>query len=559
MLRTRNVLFGILVMTTVNACTAPPADLVIVNARVWTGSPAMPEAEAVAVEGDRIAAVGADAAVRPRIGPQTRVIDADGRRVIPGLIDCHTHIVEGGLQLERLHLRDVAGRDEFIAAVAEAVRAKRPGQWVLGGRWSVESWADPQQPLKEWIDPVTGNTPVFLTRMDGHQALVNSAALKLAGVDASGPPDPSGGEIERDSATGEPTGIVKDEAMELVSGHIPPVSPEERDAALLRAMRHANRLGVTGVHDMSEPEDLACFARVRAAGRATLRIRSFVMAEDWSPHYDTVRQFASDDQVTIGGFKGFMDGSLGSRTACMHEPYADAAPDEKYPAGLLVAMADPPEKICAQIAEADKRGFQVVVHAIGDRANTLLLDCHELLTAREQPSDRRHRIEHAQHLTAQGIPRFARLGVIASMQPLHKADDGRYAEEAIGPERAKTSYAYRALLDAGARLCFGSDWPVVTVDPFAGIAAAVTARTLDGQTWLPEQAISLTEALRAYTADAAYAGFCEDRLGTLEPGKLADMVVLDRDPFATPPAELGKVGVVYTIVGGQVVWTAPEE
>ena len=544
------------VLVTLNACSAPPADLVIVNARVWTGNPAMPDAEALALAGDRIAVVGSDAEVRARIGSRTQVIDARGRRVIPGLTDCHTHMVGAGLQLERLHLREVVGRDEVIDAVAAAARGKKRGQWVLGGRWSVESWADPQQPTREWIDPVTGDTPVFLARMDGHQALANSAALRLAGIGPSAPPDPPGGEIERDPATGEPTGILKDDAMELVSRHIPPLSEADREAALLRAMRHANRFGVTGVHDMSDPDDLASFARVRQTGKATVRIRSFVSAEDWSTYYPAARGLANDDWVEVGGFKGFMDGSLGSRTAFMIEPYADAAPTEKYPNGFLVAMADPPEKICRQITEADKRGFQVVVHAIGDRANTLLLDCYHGVANLDRPGDRRHRIEHAQHLAPQDIARFARLGVIASMQPLHKADDGRYAGKALGPERIATSYAFRDLLDSGAAVCFGSDWPVVTVNPFEGIAAAVTARTLDGKTWVPRQSITVAEALRAYTADAAYAGFAENRLGTLEPGKLADVVILDRDPLTIPPDELGRVGVVHTIVGGRVVWSA---
>jgi predicted amidohydrolase YtcJ len=550
------VLLGVCAMT---GCAGSSADLVVVNGRVWTGCEAGPEAEAIAVVGERIVLVGSDVEVRERIGCDTRVIDAGGRLVVPGLTDCHTHIISGGLQLERLYLRNVADKDEFIAAVADAARSKRAGQWVLGGRWSVESWADPQPPTKEWIDPVTGDTPVFLVRMDGHQALANSAALKLAGIDRSGLPDPLGGEIERDPVTGEPTGILKDDAKELVRLHIPEVSDADRDAALLRAMAHANRLGITGVHDMSDPDDLASFVRVRDAGRATVRIRSFIMDDDWPGHYATARDFRNDDWVTVGGLKGFMDGSLGSRTACMHEPYADAGPDEKYPCGLLVAMADPPEKMKAAVQAADEAGFQVVVHAIGDRANTLLLDSYEAAAEIGRPRDRRHRVEHAQHLTAKDIKRFGPLGVIASMQPLHKADDARYAEQAIGSERVKTSYAYRSLLDAGAKVCFGSDWPVVSINPYEGMASAVTARTLDGKVWLPEQSITVEEALRAYTVMAAYAGFAEDRLGTLEAGKLADIVILDRDPLTIPPDELGKVAVTHTIVGGRLVWTAGQD
>ncbi len=556
-MRAKTVVLGTLsAMLTLNGCAAPPCDLVIVNARVWTGCPNTPEAEAVGVRGERIALVGASAEVQAHIGPNTLVIDAGGRRVIPGLVDCHTHIIGAGLQLDRLHLRDVADRDEFVSAITAAAQEKQPGQWLLGGRWSVESWPNPESPTKAWIDEATGEVPVFLVRMDGHQALVNSVALKIAGIDASGPADPPGGEIERHAATGEPTGILKDDAMALVRDHIPEISNEDREAALLRAMRHANRLGITGVHDMSEPADLPCFLRVRDSGRATVRIRSFVMDDAWSPHFETVRRFANDDWVTVGGVKGFMDGSLGSRTAFMHEPYADAEPEEKYPRGLLVAMADPPDKLRAQIAEADGRGAQVVIHAIGDRANSMLLNHYEAV-ARDHPGrDRRHRIEHAQHLKPQDIPRFAKLGVVASMQPYHKADDARYVDEAIGPERAKTSYAYRSLLDAGALLCFGSDWPVVDVNPFKGIASAVTARSLDGEVWHPEQSITVAEALRAYTTDAARAGFAEDTLGTIEQGKLADMIILDRDPFTVDPAEIDKMLVTHTIIGGRVVWAA---
>jgi len=553
------VLAGTVTMSLINGCAGESCTLAIVNARVWTGVEGAAEAEAVAVAGERIAAVGTHDDIRGRIGPQTQVIDAAGRRVIPGLIDCHTHIISAGLLLDRLYLREVGNREEFIAAIAEAARGRKPGQWVLGGRWSSESWPDPTPPTREWIDPVTGDVPVFLSRMDGHQALANSAALKRAGIDVSGPPDPPGGVIDRDPSTGEPTGILKDDAMDLVREHIPPVSEEDRDAALLRAMAHANRLGVTGVHDMSEPDDLAAFLRMREADKASLRIRSFIMVEDWAPYYEMARTFPNDDWVAVLGFKGFMDGSLGSRTAYMFEPYADAEEDWRHPAGLLVAMAHPPEKIRRQIVEADRRGFQVAVHAIGDRANALLLDCYAAAVEANGRRDRRHRSEHAQHLARKDIARFERIGVLASMQPFHKADDARYAETALGRERLGTSYAYRDLLNAGARVCFGSDCPVVTVDPFAGVDTAVTGRTLDGVTWQPQQCIGVEEALRAYTTTAAYAGFQERSLGSLAPGRLADLVILTQDPLSGSAPALNQVTAWRTVVGGRVVWSAPDE
>jgi len=535
----------------------PPgvADLAIVNARVWTA--AGTEAGALAIVGDRFAVVGTDTQIQRWVGPNTRIIDARQKRVVPGLVDCHIHLVGGGLQLARLNLRDISSRDQFIAAVADAVRNTAPGQWILGGRWSVESWPDPQPPRKEWLDPVTSQSPVLLSRMDGHQALANSAALKLADIDRDGPPDPEGGVIERDPETGEPTGILKDAAMDLVSRHVPDPSQDALYAALLRAMKHLNSLGVTGVHEVSGPEDLPVLTRAHRENALTLRVRKFLSVDDWREHLDTVKDFPiRDHRLTLAGFKGYMDGSLGSRTAYMYRPYADAAPDADYPCGLLADQADPPREFRHQIETADGAGLQCVVHAIGDEANHLLLDAYAAVARKNGPRDRRHRIEHAQHLLPEDLPRFAQLGVVASMQPHHKADDGRYAETALGRQRLHGSYAFRSLIESGALVCFGSDWPVVTADPFKGIAAAVTARTLDGKTWIPEQSISVADALKCYTSRAAAAGFNEAHLGTIEPGKLADLVILSQDILNIPPENIQHTTAITTIVAGQVVHDA---
>ena len=535
----------------------PPgtADLVILNARVWTGTGR--EASAVAIRGERIAAVGPDAEVRRWIGDGSRVIDAGGKRVVPGITDCHLHLLSGGLQLGRLHLRDVGARAEFVDAVRRATDQTPDGGWVLGGRWSVESWADPEPPTKEWVDPVTGDKPLLLTRMDGHQALANSAALRLAGIDRAGPPDPEGGVIERDPMTNEPTGILKDSAMDLVSDHIPSPSDEELDAALSRAMRHLNGFGVTGAHEMSGPQDLYALARAHRAGRMTIRVRKFVHVSDWRDAVDSVKNFEiNDDWLTAGGFKGYMDGSLGSRTAYMYRPYADASPDADYPSGILADQADPPKEFRHMIEVADAAGLQCVVHAIGDEANHILLDALAAVARKNGPRDRRHRIEHAQHLLPEDIPRFGQLGVVASMQPFHKADDGRYAEVALGPERLRGSYAYRSLLDSGALVCFGSDWPVVTCNPWRGIATAVTARTLDGKTWIPEESITADQALKCYTVHAARAGFGENDLGTIEPGKLADLVILSQDVLTVPVDQIEKTTALMTMVSGKVVYEA---
>jgi len=533
------------------------ADLVIVNAKVWTGSkPSSPEPTAIAVAGDSIVAVGTDALVRTRVGDKTILIDAQWRRVIPGITDSHTHLISGGFQLARLMLRDVRSREEFIHAVQAEVKKKNKGEWVIGGRWSVESWDKPEPPNKAWLDPISPDNPVFLSRMDGHQALVNSAALKLAGINAHGPPDSVGGEIERDLKTREPTGILKESNMDLLDRFIPEPTRAERREALLRALKHANSFGVTSVHDMSQPADLDIFRQASEQNTLTVRITAYLNVEDWSARIaDTVqaKELWTAPMFRMAGFKGFMDGSLGSRTAYMREPYADATPTTLHPRGQLTAFASS-QTFQQQVTLADEKDLQMAVHAIGDEGIHLLLDAYEAAARQNDSTDRRHRVEHAQHLLVSDIPRFSKLGVVASMQPFHKADDGRYAEKAIGAERLKGSYAFRQLVDAGALVVFGSDWPVVTLNPFAGIDAAVNAKTLSGEVWLPSHSLTIEEALRAYTVSPPRAIHQESRLGSLEVGKLADMVILVDDPLKMPRERLAEVKVAQTIVGGKVVF-----
>jgi len=494
--------------------------------------------------------------VRAWIGTNTRVIDALRRRVIPGITDSHVHIVSGGFQLARLNLRNARDRREFTQAVGAEAETKKKGQWILGGRWSVDSWADPSPPNKGWLDPVTGDVPVFLSRMDGHSAIVNSAALRLARIDASGPPDPKGGEVERDSKTREPTGILKESAMDLVSRLIPDPTPDERYEALRRAMQHANSLGITSMHDMFAVGDLEAFRRAEQEGTLTVRITVYLGVTDWASHVDEIPAYGlNSNMLRLVGFKGFMDGSLGSRTAYMREPYSDATPEMPYPRGQLTATADPPESFQQNVALVDSRGLQMAVHAIGDEANHLLLDAYGYALKRNGRRDARHRVEHAQHLHVEDIQRFARLGVVASMQPFHKADDGRYAEQRLGKERLKGSYAYRQLVDAGALVVFGSDWPVVTLNPFAGIDSAVNAGTLDGKVWLPSHSLTVEEALRAYTVLPPKAIHQEHRLGTIGVGKLADFVILSEDLLTIPKMRIGEVEVDQTILGGKIVYT----
>ncbi len=556
-------LLAVLLPTSARAADTPTADLVVVNARIWPG-PDYTGAEptAMAISGGLVAALGDNETIKAHIGPATRVVDAAGRRVIPGLSDSHVHLISGGLGLAQVQLRDVPDRAAFVAAVAAEVRRLAPGEWVVGGRWSVDSWDDPSPPRRDWIDAVTGDRPALLTRMDGHQALANTAALKLAGIDANGPPDPKGGEIERDPVTREPTGILKEAAIGLVGRFEPAVSTERRYEALRRAMAHFNRFGITSVHDMAPPEDLPVYARAAREGLLTLRVHVYVNVSDWTIHLDAVKRFKDPTgMVRVHGFKGFMDGSLGSRTAYMREPFADAAAAAVHPRGLLDAMADPVESFVKnQVEVIDAAGLQMAVHAIGDEANHLMLRALETAQGHSGRRDARHRIEHAQHLLREDVAAFGRLGVVASMQPYHKADDGRYAGDALGEARSAWSYAFRPVLESGGVLAFGSDWPVVTCDPFAGIAVAVTGRTLgkdgglSGPVWMPQNSITPAQALAAYTLGPAWAVHEEREAGALAPGRRADFVVLSEDLLAIPADRLSEVRAVETYLGGRRVF-----
>ena len=532
-----------------------PADLAVTNARVWTGDPTRPWAEALAVRGDSIVVVGSAAEIAPHLGPDTKVIDAAGGLVTPGFVDSHVHFLEGGFRLSSVQLRDAASRAEFTARIAAFAREVPAGAWIVGGDWDHELWGG-ELPSRDWIDAVTPEHPVWVNRLDGHMALANTRALESAGVDVGAgsgaePPATPGGEIVRDAA-GRPTGVLKDNAMDLVARVVPVPAPELQDRALEAAMRHVAAQGVTTVHHMGTPEDLAVFERARAAGRLRTRIYAAVPLDTWERLERHVAERGRGDAwLRTGLLKGFVDGSLGSHTAAFFEPFTDAPGDR----GLLVNFE---EDLRAWIEAADAAGLHVTVHAIGDRANALLLDLYAGAIAKNGARDRRFRAEHAQHLRPQEVPRFAELGVIPSMQPYHAIDDGRWADRVIGAERAKGTYAFRSLLDAGARLTFGSDWFVAPPTPLEGIYAALTRRTLDGahpDGWVPEQRIELEEALRAYTSSGAYASFEEDSKGALRPGMLADLVVLDRDLFAVAPEAVRDARVVATVVGGEVVRT----
>jgi len=555
------------------------ADLVVTNGKVWTVDPARPRAEAIAVVGDRIVAVGTNEEIRKWAGPHTRTVDAQGKTVLPGLIDSHVHFSTGGFEISGVQLRDAVTPEEFARRVGEHAKKLPKGEWMLGGTWDHELWGG-KLPTREWIDKLTPDHPVFVSRYDGHMALANSVALRLAGVSRD-TPTPAGGTIVKD-ANGEPTGLMKDAAMDLVQRAIPEPTEEQLTRAILAGLAEARRLGVTGFHDMSSAESgflggeqagkpgLADIPRLRSAeeiriylklaarGELTARVYAVTPIQQWeAPARTGIAAAFGNEWVRVGGLKGYVDGSLGSTTAYFYEPFTD----DPSTSGLLSGMMFPEGNMLRMTLGGDRVGLQLCIHAIGDKANRMILDIFEEVAKKNgvDAKSRRFRIEHAQHISPGDFEKFAKLGVIASMQPFHAIDDGRWAEKRIGRERCKTTYAFRTLLDSGVKLAFGSDWTVAPLDPMQGIYAAVTRRTLDGKNpggWFPEQKITLAEAIEAYTINAAYAEFREDELGSLTPGKLADIVILDSDLFAIPPEKIKGVKVTGTIVGGRVVYEA---
>ena len=527
---------------------APVSTLAIVNARIWTGDRRRPWADAVLVRGDRIEAVGSSAEIRKRIRPDIRTIDAHGMMVTPGFIDAHVHFLDGGFALSSVQLRNATSKAEFIRRIKAFAATVPPGTWILNGDWDHTSWGG-ELPERSWIDSVTPDHPVWINRLDGHMNLANTLALRAAKITRD-TKDVDGGLIVRD-AQGEPTGILKDNAMDLMSGAVPDPSPAMSLRALDSAMTYVAARGVTSVDHMGGWGDLAIFERAHAMGALRTRIAVAVPLSTWARLRDTVAARGHGDAwLRIGGLKGFVDGSLGSHTAAMLQPFSDAPNDR----GLFVTT---PADLYRWTAGADKAGLQVMVHAIGDSAIRTQLDIYQRVEREDGKRDRRFRIEHAQHIAPADMPRFAALGVIASMQPYHAIDDGRWAEAVIGPERAKGTYAFRSLLDAGTTLAFGSDWFVAPATPLEGIYAAVTRRTLDDRHpdgWVPAQKITVQEALRAYTNGGAYAGFREKELGMLAPGMLADLVLIDRDLTHIPPETIRDARIMLTMVGGRVVY-----
>jgi predicted amidohydrolase YtcJ len=539
-----------------NSQPKPSATLIITNAAVYTVDKKRPRAEAVAVIGDRIVAVGSSAEINLWRSPQTKVIDAGGRPLLPGFNDAHVHFIAGGAQLDQVQLNDAAEPGEFAKRIAAQVSKTPKGEWILGGRWDETKWPNPQLPTKELVDPVTGATPIFVERYDGHEALANSAAMKVAGVGAK-TADVPGGVIMRD-ASGNPTGIFKDAAMELIYKVIPPMSHEQRLRAARRALEHAASLGVTSAQHMNpEFADVAAYSELAEKGELTARIYAVPMETNWQDQAKVgIRRAWGSSYLRLGAVKGYADGSLGARTAYMFEPFADDPGNR----GLLSDEMHPPTAMRDRLMQADAAGLQLRVHAIGDRAISMMLDIFGDIEQEHGYHDQRFTIEHAQHMAQKDFARFAKLHVIASMQPYHAIDDGRWAEKRLGHDRARYSYAWRSFLNHGVTLALGTDWPVAPLNPMPGLYAAVTRATLDGKNpdgWIPEEKITLPEAVVAYTMGSAFAEFQENVKGSITPGKLADMVILSDNIFDLKPEAIRNVKVATTIVGGKVVYTAP--
>ena len=552
-----NTLLLALAMTPTADEPAFAADLVLVGGKVWTADRDRPEAEAVAVWRDRVVQVGTDAEIKALVGPKTKVIALNGRRVVPGFHDSHVHFLGGGEQLSRVELKDAKDEAEFGRRLREFDQKLPKGRWMLGGNWDHDRTFASKLPTAVVVDKYVPDRPVFIRRYDGHMALANSAALKLAQVTAE-TKEPAGGVIYRREDGKTPSGILKDNAMGLVDRLIPEPDEAEIADSVRAAMRACAENGITSVQDMDGSSGqtrrtlFRVLQRLAREGRMTVRLdlRWPIAARRDVADLGAEANYGNDF-VRVGGVKGFMDGSLGSSTARFFEPFEG----EPKNVGVFVT---PPDAMGNMIREADKADLSVAVHAIGDEANAVLLDIFASVAKQNGARDRRFRIEHVQHLRPSDYPRFKELGVIASMQPYHAIDDGRWAEGRIGPRRCASSYAFRSLLDHGAKLAFGSDWPVAPLDVLAGIDAAVNRRTLDGKHpggWFPEQRITVAEAVEAYTLGSAYAGFQEADRGSIRPGKFADLVVLSRDILA--PAErdhIPEAHVAMTIVGGRVVF-----
>ena len=543
----KQLFFSLGIAIFICSCTSnetAKADLIITNANIWTGDLDALKAEAMAIKADTLLAVGSLEEILKFKGKVTEVQDVQGKFITPGFIDAHVHLLMGGNSLLSVQLRDADSKQEFIDRIASFTKSISPGQWIVEGNWDHTLWGG-ELPNKDWINEFTGNNPVAIYRMDGHMILANSAALKIAGIDKYST-DVENGEIVK-NLDGTPTGILKSEAMYLVLNKIPILTKAEKEKAISAAQDYLVSQGVTTIHDVDSLGGYEVLDKMNSEKKLKIRVYSANPLKYWESISTSDK---NSKWLKRGLMKGFVDGSLGSHTAAFKEPYSDK-PNDK---GLFIVNED---SLYNWVSSADNKNLQVTVHAIGDKANHTLLNIFDSVIKKNGKKDRRFRLEHAQHLALEDIKRFSELGIIASMQPYHAIDDGRWAEELIGSERIKTTYAFKSLLNANTTLVFGSDWPVAPASPIYGIYAAVTRRTIDGKNpsgWVPDQKINVVEALNAYTKEAAYSSFDEGIKGTLEPGKLADFVILSDDLMKVEPVKIKDVKVLETYIGGKRVF-----
>ena len=539
----------IFLIFTTNACTNKPK-IAFINGKIYTVNEKLPFAEAVITQGEKIVFVGSQRDAEELIEKNTKKIDLKGRLMLPGFIDNHTHFAHGGFYLLGIDLRPAKSTQEFKQLIKEYVN-QHEGKWVTGGYWDHEQWEINNLPTKEMIDDFSPNTPIFISRLDGHMALANSYALKLAGI-TKDTPSPEGGLIVKDKKTGEPTGILKDLAMDLIDSIIPEPSLEEYKQATLRALQEARENGITSIQDITHKNDLTTYQNLEKEGLLSCRIYTRLPLSEYKDLVNSEIQVGSgSDKLKIGSLKEFADGSLGSSTALFFEPY------DQDPSTCGLAMDVVTDgRLKEWSFDADKNKLQLSIHAIGDNANYLMLNMFEEIIDVNPKWDRRFRIEHAQHVRFEDILRFAKLGIIASVQPYHCIDDGVWAEKRIG-DRIKYTHPYKSFLDANVKTCFGSDWPVAPLNAIYGIYAATTRRTLDDNNpngWIPEQKISVEDAIRCYTINNAYAAFEENIKGSIEVGKLADLVVLSDDIFSINPVKIKDVKVDMTVFDGKIIY-----
>jgi predicted amidohydrolase YtcJ len=544
-MRSSFFLFAIVVLFSCN--TTNKADKVYVNGNIWTGDSSNPSATTIAIKGDKIIYVGND----PSKVSGGEVIDLKGKMMVPGFTDNHTHFLSAGYGLSSVHLKDAMTKAAFIQRISDFCKSHPGNTWIKEGGWDNENWGG-ELPSKEWIDSVTGDHPIFISRYDGHMAFANSKAMELAGVNAN-TVSPDGGVVVK-NAKGELTGCFKDQAMSLIDKVIPEPTEAELEEYYKAASQHAFERGVTHVNDMGSYggwTDLATYRRVAEKNKSMIRMYAFMPLSTWSKLDSFVQKNGrGDDMLKWGGLKGYVDGSLGSTTAWFHLPYLDD------PTSTGLTITDTTD-LRTWVKGADKAGLHVAVHAIGDRANDFILSVYEDADKSNGSRDRRFRVEHAQHVRLESIENFAKQHVIASMHPYHLVDDGIWAYKRLDEKRLRGTYAFREMMNKGVAVTFGSDWPVAPVDALFGIYAAVTRQTGDGKNpggWYPDQKISIDEALTSYTANNAYASFMEGKLGVLKAGYYADFAVLDQDLHKIDPVKIKEVKVVLTVLNGKEVY-----